>query len=96
MVDYLPKVVPGDELSTWFSLWGSRPRYKAGTSYPVIWVDTLMDRPAVRDFDEVRAQLSVLWAIRERLTVGIPGTISALFPRLCWKKMAETSPRKAI
>ena len=54
MVDYLPKWHKIDELATMVQFVGvQRPRYKAGTSYPVIWVDVpLMDISSsmVRDF----------------------------------------------
>ncbi len=45
MVDYLPKWYRIDELVDMVQFVGvQRPRYKAGTSYPVIWVDVpLMD-----------------------------------------------------
>ena len=45
MVDYLPKWHRIDELVDLVQFVGvQRPRYKAGTSYPVIWVDVpLMD-----------------------------------------------------
>ena len=45
MVDYLPKWYRIDELVDLVQFVGvQRPRYKAGTSYPVIWVDMpLMD-----------------------------------------------------
>ncbi|KXT73980.1 Nicotinate-nucleotide adenylyltransferase [Streptococcus sp. DD10] len=45
MVDYLPKWYRIDELVEIVQFVGvQRPRYKAGTSYPVIWVDVpLMD-----------------------------------------------------
>ena len=54
MVDYLPKWYRIDELVDMVQFVGAqRPRYKAGTSYPVIWVDVpLMDISSsmVRDF----------------------------------------------
>ena len=54
MVDYLPKWYRIDELVDMGQFVGvQRPRYKAGTSYPVIWVDVpLMDISSsmVRDF----------------------------------------------
>ena len=54
MVDYLPKWYRIDELVEMVQFVGvQRPRYKAGTSYPVIWVDVpLMDISSsmVRDF----------------------------------------------
>ena len=54
MVDYLPKWHRIDELVEIVQFVGvQRPRYKAGTSYPVIWVDVpLMDifSSMVRDF----------------------------------------------
>ena len=54
MVDYLPKWYRIDELVDIVQFVGvQRPRYKAGTSYPVIWVDVpLMDISSsmVRDF----------------------------------------------
>ena len=54
MVDYLPKWYRIDELVDLVHFVGvQRPRYKAGTSYPVIWVDVpLMDISSsmVRDF----------------------------------------------
>ena len=54
MVDYLPKWHRVDELVEIVQFVGvQRPRYKAGTSYPVIWVDVpLMDISSsmVRDF----------------------------------------------
>ena len=54
MVDYLPKWYRIDELIDMVQFVGvQRPRYKAGTSYPVIWVDVpLMDISSsmVRDF----------------------------------------------
>ncbi len=54
MVDYLPKWYRIDELVEIVQFVGvQRPRYKAGTSYPVIWVDVpLMDISSsmVRDF----------------------------------------------
>lgn len=54
MVDYLPKWHRIDELVHLVQFVGvQRPRYKAGTSYPVIWVDVpLMDISSsmVRDF----------------------------------------------
>lgn len=54
MVDYLPKWHRIDELIELVQFVGvQRPRYKAGTSYPVIWVDVpLMDisSTTVRDF----------------------------------------------
>ena len=45
MVDYLPKWYKIDELIKMVQFVGvQRPKYKAGTSYPVIWVDVpLMD-----------------------------------------------------
>lgn len=45
MVDYLPKWYKIDELVKMVQFVGvQRPKYKAGTSYPVIWVDVpLMD-----------------------------------------------------
>ena len=54
MVDYLPKWYRIDELVEMVQFVGvQRPRYKAGTSYPVIWVDVpLMDISSsmVREF----------------------------------------------
>lgn len=54
MVEYLPKWHRIDELVELVQFVGvQRPRYKAGTSYPVIWVDVpLMDISSsmVRDF----------------------------------------------
>ena len=54
MVDYLPKWYRIDELVDLVQFVGvQRPRYKTGTSYPVIWVDVpLMDISSsmVRDF----------------------------------------------
>ena len=54
MVDYLPKWYRINELVELVQFVGvQRPRYKAGTSYPVIWVDVpLMDISSsmVRDF----------------------------------------------
>jgi len=54
MVDYLPKWYRIDELVDMVQFVGvQRPSYKAGTSYPVIWVDVpLMDISSsmVRDF----------------------------------------------
>ncbi len=54
MVDYLPKWHRIDELINLVQFVGvQRPKYKAGTSYPVIWVDVpLMDISSsmVRDF----------------------------------------------
>ena len=54
MVDYLPKWYRIDELVELVQFVGvQRPRYKAGTYYPVIWVDVpLMDISSsmVRDF----------------------------------------------
>lgn len=54
MVDYLPKWHRIDELVEIVQFVGvQRPRYKVGTSYPVIWVDVpLMDISSsmVRDF----------------------------------------------
>ena len=54
MVDYLPKWYRIDELVELVQFVGvQQPRYKAGTSYPVIWVDVpLMDISSsmVRDF----------------------------------------------
>ncbi|MEY8462973.1 nicotinate-nucleotide adenylyltransferase [Streptococcus merionis] len=54
MVEYLPKWYRIDELVQMIQFVGvQRPRYKAGTSYPVIWVDVpLMDISSsmVRDF----------------------------------------------
>ena len=54
MVDYLPRWHRIDELVEIVQFVGvQRPRYKAGTSYPVIWVDVpLMDISSsmVRDF----------------------------------------------
>ena len=54
MVDYLPKWYKIEELIDLVQFVGvQRPRYKAGTSYPVIWVDVpLMDISSsmVRDF----------------------------------------------
>ena len=54
MVDYLPKWYRIDELVDMVQfVVVQRPRYKAGTSYPVIWVDVpLMDISSsmVRDF----------------------------------------------
>lgn len=54
MVDYLPKWYRIDELVDMVQFVGvQRPRYKVGTSYPVIWVDVpLMDISSsmVRDF----------------------------------------------
>lgn len=54
MVDYLPKWHRIDDLVEIVQFVGvQRPRYKAGTSYPVIWVDVpLMDISSsmVRDF----------------------------------------------
>ena len=54
MVDYLPKWYRIDELVDMVQFVGvQRPRYKGGTSYPVIWVDVpLMDISSsmVRDF----------------------------------------------
>ena len=54
MVDYLPKWYRIDELVDMVQFVGvQRPRYKAGTSYPVIWVAVpLMDISSslVRDF----------------------------------------------
>lgn len=54
MVDYLPKWHRIDELVEIVQFVGvQRPRYKTGTSYPVIWVDVpLMDISSsmVRDF----------------------------------------------
>ena len=54
MVDYLPKWYRIDELVDMVQFVGvQRPRYKAGPSYPVIWVDVpLMDISSsmVRDF----------------------------------------------
>ena len=43
MVDYLPKWYKIDELIKMVQFVGvQRPKYKAGTSYPVIWVDVPM------------------------------------------------------
>lgn len=54
MVDYLPKWHRIDELVQLVQFVGvQRPRYKAGTSYPVIWVDVpMMDISSsmIRDF----------------------------------------------
>lgn len=54
MVEYLPKWHRIDELVQLIQFVGvQRPRYKAGTSYPIIWVDVpLMDISSsmVRDF----------------------------------------------
>lgn len=54
MVDYLPKWYRIDELVELVQFVGvQRPRYKSGTSYPVIWVDVpLMDISSsmMRDF----------------------------------------------
>lgn len=54
MVDYLPKWHKIDELIQIVQFVGvQRPKYKAGTSYPVIWVDVpLMDISSsmIRDF----------------------------------------------
>ena len=54
MVEYLPKWYKIDELVQMVQFVGvQRPRYKAGTSYPIIWVDVpLMDISSsmVRDF----------------------------------------------
>ena len=54
MVDYLPKWYRIDDLVDMVQFVGvQRPRYKVGTSYPVIWVDVpLMDISSsmVRDF----------------------------------------------
>lgn len=54
MVDYLPKWYRIDDLVKIVQFVGvQRPRYKAGTSYPVIWVDVpLMDVSSsmIRDF----------------------------------------------
>ncbi|MGT2912095.1 nicotinate-nucleotide adenylyltransferase [Streptococcus cameli] len=54
MVEYLPKWYKIDELVKLVQFVGvQRPRYKAGTSYPIIWVDVpLMDISSsmVRDF----------------------------------------------
>lgn len=54
MVDYLPKWHKIDELIQMAQFVGvQRPKYKAGTSYPVIWVDVpLMDISSsmIRDF----------------------------------------------
>ena len=54
MVDYLPKWYRIDELVDMVQFVGvQRPRYKSGTSYPVIWVDVpLMDISSsmVREF----------------------------------------------
>lgn len=54
MVEYLPKWHRIDELIELVQFVGvQRPRYKAGTSYPIIWVDVpLMDISSsmVRDF----------------------------------------------
>lgn len=54
MVDYLPKWYRIDELIDMVQFVGvQRPKYKAGTSYPVIWVDVpLMDISSsmIRDF----------------------------------------------
>ena len=59
MVDYLPKWYRIDELVEIVQFVGvQRPRYKAGTSYPVIWVDVpLMDISSsmVREFINGRA-----------------------------------------
>ncbi|MEQ9764148.1 nicotinate-nucleotide adenylyltransferase [Streptococcus sp. ZJ151] len=54
MVDYLPKWHKIDELVQMVQFVGvQRPKYKAGTSYPVIWVDVpLMDISSsmIRDY----------------------------------------------
>lgn len=54
MVDYLPKWHKIDELIQMVQFVGvQRPKYKSGTSYPVIWVDVpLMDISSsmIRDF----------------------------------------------
>lgn len=54
MVDYLPKWYRIDELTQLVQFVGvQRPRYKAGTSYPIIWVDVpLLDISSsmIRDF----------------------------------------------
>ena len=54
MVDYLPKWHKIDELIQMVQFVGvQRPKYKAGTSYPIIWVDVpLMDISSsmIRDF----------------------------------------------
>ena len=54
MVDYLPKWYRIDELVELVQFVGvQRPRYKAGTSYPVIWVDVPLmhiSSSMVRDF----------------------------------------------
>lgn len=56
MVDYLPKWHKIDELIQMVQFVGvQRPKYKAGTSYPVIWVDVpLMDISSSMIRDSIR------------------------------------------
>ncbi|TWS94907.1 MULTISPECIES: nicotinate-nucleotide adenylyltransferase [unclassified Streptococcus] len=64
MVEYLPKWHRIDELLQLVQFVGvQRPKYKAGTSYPVIWVDVpLMDISSsmVRDFIKKQRQPNFL------------------------------------
>lgn len=64
MVDYLPKWHRIDELVKLVQFVGvQRPRYKVGTSYPVIWVDVpLMDISSsmIRDFIQNNRQPNYL------------------------------------
>lgn len=64
MVDYLPKWHKIDELIQMVQFVGvQRPKYKAGTSYPVIWVDVpLMDISSsmIRDFIKKNRQPNYL------------------------------------
>lgn len=60
MVDYLPKWYRIDELVNMIQFVGvQRPKYKVGTSYPLIWVDVpLMDISSsmIRDFIKKKRQ----------------------------------------
>ncbi len=72
MVDYLPKWHRIDELVQLVQFVGvQRPRYKAGTSYSVIWVDVpLMDISSsmVRSF--IKDGCRILWCLMKFWTIS--------------------------
>ena len=106
MVDYLPKWYRIDELVDMVQFVGvQRPRYKAGTSYPVIWVDVpLMDISSsmVRDFIAQGRTPNFLlpkpvldYIEKKGSTDGIP-RLYQLFAWELLEKMAELLPEKRL
>ena len=106
MVDYLPKWYRIDELVELVQFVGvQRPRYKAGTSYPVIWVDVpLMDISSsmVRDFiaqgrtpNFLLPSSARLYRERRTLLMAYQDYINCSREELL-EKMAELLPEKRL